>query len=229
MFGVKKCFAYPITELRKVKISLTGPDKVHMARAYRVRGWILATTIAVFSLSVHPFPNCLLRQELAFPVVKAKVAPSCLRSLAPKSRKFSQTPFEAHFVLKAGTTSNEDFCEECLKNSTSALSISQTGQYEDEDHFTDTLAPRVTIEYCTGCRWLLRAGWTAQELLTTFEKELAEVAIRPGKSTGVFNVWVGNSLVWNRTEIRRFPEMKELKQKVRDIVNPERGLGHSDK
>jgi selenoprotein W-related protein len=199
-----------------------------MARAYPVRVWILATTIALLTLVVHPFPNCLLRQELAFPVVKAKVAPSCQRSLAPTSRKFSQTPFEAHFVLKAGTTNNEDFCEECLKNSTSALN-SQTGPHEDVDQFTNTFAPRVPIEYCTGCRWLLRAGWTAQELLTTFEKELAEVAIRPGKSTGVFNVWVGNSLVWNRTEIRRFPEMKELKQKVRDIVNPERGLGHGDK
>ena len=192
-----------------------------------IRGWISAFTIAVFSLSVHPFPNCLLRQELSFPVVKVKVAPSCLRSLTP-SRKFSQTPFEAHFVLKAGTTNNEDFCEECLKNSTSATSISQTGQYEDLDQVTKLVAPRVTIEYCTGCRWLLRAGWTAQELLTTFENELDEVAIRPGKRTGVFNVWVGNSLVWNRTEIRRCPEMKELKQKIRDIVNPERGLGHSD-
>jgi selenoprotein W-related protein len=163
-------------------------------------------------------------------VVRAQVAPSCLRSFAPTSKKFSQTPFEAHFVLKAATTNNEEYCEECLKNSSSSVErIPQTGRSEDIDQDTLLQSPRVTIEYCTGCRWLLRAGWTAQELLTTFEKELAEVTIRPGKSTGVFNVWVGDSLVWNRTEIRRFPEMKELKQKIRDIVNPERGLGHSDK
>jgi selenoprotein W-related protein len=206
-----------------------------MTRTSNVWGWITASSVAMFSLSVHPFPNCLLRQELAFPVFGAKVAPSCLRSLAPSSNKVSagpwrvsQTPFESHFVLKATTANNDEFCEECLRNSTSILSISQTGLSEDVDEETRALAPRVTIEYCTGCRWLLRAGWTAQELLTTFEKELAEVAIRPGKSTGVFNVWVGNSLVWNRTEIRRFPEMKELKQKIRDIVNPQRGLGHSD-
>jgi len=30
-------------------------------------------------------------------------------------------------------------------------------------------APRVEIEYCTGCRFLPRAAWLAQELLTTFE------------------------------------------------------------
>jgi uncharacterized protein YcaQ len=32
--------------------------------------------------------------------------------------------------------------------------------------------PRVQIHYCTQCRWLLRAAWYAQELLTTFETEL---------------------------------------------------------
>ena len=31
---------------------------------------------------------------------------------------------------------------------------------------------RVEIQYCTQCRWLLRAGWVAQELLTTFSEEL---------------------------------------------------------
>ena len=27
------------------------------------------------------------------------------------------------------------------------------------------MKPRVEIEYCTQCRWLLRAAWMAQELL----------------------------------------------------------------
>ncbi len=35
--------------------------------------------------------------------------------------------------------------------------------------------PKVEITYCTQCRWLLRAAWTAQELLTTFESELGGV------------------------------------------------------
>ena len=87
---------------------------------------------------------------------------------------------------------------------------------------------RVVITYCTGCRWMLRASWTAQELLTTFEEELAEVALAPG-SGGVFEVRVGDAVVWSRAQEGRFPELRELKQRVRDIVAPERSLGHSDR
>ena len=87
--------------------------------------------------------------------------------------------------------------------------------------------PRVEIEYCTQCRWLLRAGWTAQELLTTFQGELGEVALIPGTG-GVFEVRVGDALVWSRAGEGRFPELKELKQRVRDVVAPDRPLGHSD-
>ena len=36
-------------------------------------------------------------------------------------------------------------------------------------------APRVAFQYCTGCQWGMRAGWMAQELLKTFEKEIGEV------------------------------------------------------
>lgn len=43
-----------------------------------------------------------------------------------------------------------------------------------------TRQPRLEIEYCTQCRWLLRAAWVAQELLTTFEAELGEIALVPG-------------------------------------------------
>jgi selenoprotein W-related protein len=89
-------------------------------------------------------------------------------------------------------------------------------------------APRVEIVYCTGCRWMLRAAWMAQELLATFEKELGEVALVPG-SGGIFEVHVDGALVWSRQQEGRFPEIKELKQRVRDLVAPERELGHSDR
>ena len=88
-------------------------------------------------------------------------------------------------------------------------------------------APRIEIEYCTQCRWLLRAGWTAQELLTTFQTELAEVALVPGTG-GVFEVRLDGNAIWSRAREGRFPELKELKQRVRDIVAPGRALGHSD-
>ena len=86
---------------------------------------------------------------------------------------------------------------------------------------------RVTITYCPRCRWLLRAAWMAQELLTTFERELLEVALRPG-AKGVYDVRLGDDVVWSRAEEGRFPELKELKQRVRDRIAPDRGLGHSE-
>jgi len=87
---------------------------------------------------------------------------------------------------------------------------------------------RVEIEYCTQCRWLLRAAWMAQELLTTFEAELAEVALRPG-SGGVFEIRANGAVLWSRRERGRFPDIKELKQIVRDAVAPGKSLGHADR
>jgi len=89
--------------------------------------------------------------------------------------------------------------------------------------------PRVEIVYCTKCRWLLRAAWLAQELLTTFEAELGEVALQPASESGVFRVRVDDALVWCRKAEGGFPEAKELKQRVRDLVAPDRELGHSDR
>ncbi len=62
--------------------------------------------------------------------------------------------------------------------------------------------PRVEIEYCTQCRWLLRAAWMAQEILTTFAEELGEVAIVPGTG-GVFEIRVEGELIWSRAEAQR--------------------------
>ncbi len=87
--------------------------------------------------------------------------------------------------------------------------------------------PRVEIEYCTQCRWLLRAAWMAQELLTTFAADLGEVALQPGRG-GVFEVRVDGETIWSRAAQGRFPEAKELKQRVRDCVAPGRSLGHAD-
>ena len=87
---------------------------------------------------------------------------------------------------------------------------------------------RIEIHYCTQCRWLLRAAWMAQELLTTFDQEIAELTLRPGTG-GVFEVRADGELVWSRKAQGRFPEITELKQLVRDHIVPERDLGHSDR
>ena len=86
---------------------------------------------------------------------------------------------------------------------------------------------RVEITYCRQCRWLIRASWMAQELLTTFDVEIGEIALVPGTG-GIFEVRVGDELVWSRREKGRFPDIKELKQLVRDRVAPGKELGHSD-
>jgi selenoprotein W-related protein len=91
-----------------------------------------------------------------------------------------------------------------------------------------TAKPRIEIEYCTQCRWLLRAAWLAQELLTTFEAEIGEVALIPGTG-GVFEVRRGNTVLWSREREGHFPEAKELKQRVRDAIVPGKSLGHSDR
>ena len=89
-------------------------------------------------------------------------------------------------------------------------------------------SPRVEIEYCTQCRWLLRAGWTAQELLTTFPAELGEVALVPG-SGGVFDIRVDGQTIWSRRAQGGFPDLPELKRLVRDRVAPSRQLGHTER
>ena len=86
----------------------------------------------------------------------------------------------------------------------------------------------IEIEYCTGCRWLLRAAWIAQELLATFEDDLRAVTLKPGETGGVFEIRLDDETLWSRKAQGRFPEVKELKQIVRDKVAPGRDLGHVD-
>ena len=91
------------------------------------------------------------------------------------------------------------------------------------------MKPTVIIEYCPKCGWLLRAAYMAQELLTTFSEELKGVALQPAEISGRYTVFVNEIIIFDRKEQGRFPEIKELKQLVRDAVSPEKNLGHSDK
>lgn len=91
------------------------------------------------------------------------------------------------------------------------------------------MKPKITIEYCPKCNWLMRSAWMAQELLTTFVEELGEVSLRPSEVSGRFQVFLENEVIFDRKREGHFPEAKELKQIVRDLVCPEKSLGHSDK
>lgn len=75
---------------------------------------------------------------------------------------------------------------------------------------------------------MLRASWMAQELLSTFQGEIGEIALQPGHG-GVYEVRVDGETVWSRQAEGGFPEIKLLKQRVRDRIAPHRDLGHSDR
>jgi len=91
------------------------------------------------------------------------------------------------------------------------------------------LKPTVIIEYCPRCGWMLRAAYMAQELLTTFTDELYGVTLVPSETGGSYVVSVDGTVVFDRRDYGRFPEIRELKQLIRDMVNPDKHLGHSDK
>ncbi|KAI0971074.1 Rdx family-domain-containing protein [Xylaria arbuscula] len=112
--------------------------------------------------------------------------------------------------------------------------------------------PRVTIRFCTQCKWMLRAAYFAQELLSTFSTSLGEVALQPATG-GVFVVEIHYAadpsaatgtdnddnningpatqrrVLWDRKTDGGFPETKELKRRVRDVIEPGRNLGHVDR
>ena len=88
--------------------------------------------------------------------------------------------------------------------------------------------PEIVITYCTQCQWLLRAGWLAQELLSTFAEDLGRVALEPGTG-GVFRITCNDVQIWERKADGGFPEAKVLKQRVRDQIDPQRDLGHNDR
>ena len=88
--------------------------------------------------------------------------------------------------------------------------------------------PAVEITYCTRCNWLLRAGWMAQELLSSFGEALASVTLVPGFG-GIFTVTADGAMLWDRKAEGGFPDAAELKRRLRDAVWPERELGHVDR
>lgn len=88
--------------------------------------------------------------------------------------------------------------------------------------------PVVTIEYCPKCHWLLRAAYMAQEFLTTFEDELGAVTLKPSAVSGRYSISIQDEIIFDRKDFGGFPEIKELKQLLRDKVAPEKPLGHTD-
>ncbi|KAI8175464.1 hypothetical protein K4K52_007593 [Colletotrichum sp. SAR 10_76] len=78
----------------------------------------------------------------------------------------------------------------------------------------------------------------AQELLSTFSTSLGEVALQPSTG-GTFTVTLthqppgaattSSTILWDRKTEGGFPETKELKRRLRDVIEPDRDLGHVDR
>lgn len=85
----------------------------------------------------------------------------------------------------------------------------------------------IHIYYCRQCNWMLRAAWLSQELLHTFSEDIDSVSLHPDTG-GRFEIICNQQTIWERKQDGGFPEAKVLKQRVRDIIAPERDLGHSD-
>ncbi|GAC1585863.1 MAG: SelT/SelW/SelH family protein [Ginsengibacter sp.] len=68
----------------------------------------------------------------------------------------------------------------------------------------------------------------AQEFLSTFENELKGVSLQPSEVNGDFHIILNGKKIFDRKMRGGFPEIKELKQLIRDEVSPGKTLGHSD-
>jgi selenoprotein W-related protein len=90
------------------------------------------------------------------------------------------------------------------------------------------MKPTIIIEYCPKCHWMLRAAYIAQEFLSTFENELKAICLQPSEVNGDFHISIDGKKIFDRKDYGGFPEIKELKQTVRDIVAPGKSLGHAD-
>ncbi|MBD0288760.1 MAG: SelT/SelW/SelH family protein [Flavisolibacter sp.] len=91
------------------------------------------------------------------------------------------------------------------------------------------MKPIITIEYCPKCGWLLRAAYMAQEILTTFAEEVKGVTLQPSEVSGRYTIYLNEEKIFDRKEEGHFPEIKELKQLIRDKAAPQKSLGHSDR
>lgn len=89
--------------------------------------------------------------------------------------------------------------------------------------------PVIEIEYCPKCNWMLRAAYMSQEVLSSFTAEIHGVLLIPSEIPGRYTIRIDHSEIFDRKRAGRFPEIKELKQLIRDVVAPEKSLGHSDK
>mmetsp|Transcript_2001 Transcript_2001/g.3629 ORF Transcript_2001/g.3629 Transcript_2001/m.3629 type:complete len:360 (+) Transcript_2001:2936-4015(+) len=153
----------------------------------------------------------LFSQSHSFPAIGVSVTRQ-----KPRHGTFNTSPFVLLALTDARSNNNNDNLQGIIDTTKDQKKQPQ---------------PNLSIEYCTGCRWLLRASWFLQECLTTFENELGSVTLIPSKPPspgGTFLLKLDNVILWDRTVVKSFPEAKVIKQRIRDQISPQKNLGHSD-
>jgi selenoprotein W-related protein len=85
----------------------------------------------------------------------------------------------------------------------------------------------IEIKFCPKCKWLSKATWISQELLSIFGSDLSSVTLVPSES-GVFDITCNQSLIFSRKEENGFIDVAIIKQRIRDLIDPDRNLGHLD-
>ncbi|KAK4686404.1 selenoprotein W-related protein, partial [Tremellales sp. Uapishka_1] len=164
----------------------------------------------------------------------------------------SETTFAEVCVDCLPATTSEEPPSSAATASTSSITTTQAPAIHAEPSSTASsetpvetfVAPPITypsiiIEFCDRCRWAPRATWVQTELFLTFPNPLLRsITLQPlnaPETGGRFRVWLdggvgkGYELVWDRKTEGGFPELKVLKQRIRNIIQPDMGLGHSDK
>ncbi|EPQ59556.1 hypothetical protein GLOTRDRAFT_71116 [Gloeophyllum trabeum ATCC 11539] len=146
-------------------------------------------------------------------------------------------------MVAPGTSVN---CVPCQENSTDNAQPAGAAQPEKPDLLDPSTfvapaplpGPSIVIEFCDRCRWLHRATWVSTELFLTFPppalKSVTLMPMNADETAGRFRVWLflddqPPHLMWDRKVESGFPELKALKQRIRDHIQPGKSLGHSDK
>ncbi|CDZ98005.1 selenoprotein w [Phaffia rhodozyma] len=166
-------------------------------------------------------------------------ASSLERDQAPSS---STVPATSPVTTTNTSNDNVAMTAEPVKQAESIPESKESDPLLDASTFTpprleESEGWRVVIEFCDRCRWLHRATWVQTELFLTFPspaiRSISLIPLNAPETGGRFRVWVYNKndqvkLAWDRKIEGGFPELKILKQRVRDIISPAVSLGHSD-
>ncbi|GAC77293.1 signal recognition particle, subunit Srp19 [Moesziomyces antarcticus T-34] len=145
----------------------------------------------------------------------------------------------------AGAGSEE--CLDCARTSTTTASDQPIASSVEDPLDARTFIPPLTLSPLhlptplVTIEFGLRANWMQQELLSTFAPSsdsagIGGVLLVPNARTeaaGRFRVYLINdaaqTLIVDRKVNGGFPDVKMVKQKIRDAISPSRDLGHSDK